>query len=49
MKAEGDKLNIDMQYLPPERILDLLKLALDAPPKLQERAVEELGKAGFGG
>jgi hypothetical protein len=46
--AEGQKLNIDIQYLPPERILELLKLALDAPPRLQERAVEELHKAGFG-
>jgi hypothetical protein len=47
--AEGQKLNIDIQYLPPERILDLIKLALDAPPRLQERAVDELHKAGFGG
>jgi tripartite-type tricarboxylate transporter receptor subunit TctC len=49
MIAEGQKLNIDIQYLPPERILELIKLALDAPPKLQERAVDELAKAGFGG
>jgi tripartite-type tricarboxylate transporter receptor subunit TctC len=49
MMAEGDRLTIDIQYLAPERILDLVKLALDAPPALQARAVEELTKAGFGG
>jgi hypothetical protein len=49
MIAEGQKLSIDIQFLPPERILELIKLALDAPPRLQERAVEELHKAGFGG
>jgi tripartite-type tricarboxylate transporter receptor subunit TctC len=49
MIAEAERLNIDLQYLPPERILDLIKLALEAPPALQARAVEELTKAGFGG
>jgi tripartite-type tricarboxylate transporter receptor subunit TctC len=49
MIAEAEKLKIDVQYLPPERILDLIKLALDAPPRVQQRAVDELGKAGWGG
>ena len=46
--AEAEKQGIDLAYLPPERIQELISLALDAPPRVQERAVEELEKAGFG-
>jgi hypothetical protein len=49
MVAEGEKLKIDVQYLPPERIVELIDLALGAPAHIQQRAVEELGKAGWGG
>jgi tripartite-type tricarboxylate transporter receptor subunit TctC len=46
--AEAEKQGVDLAYLPPERIQELISLALDAPPRIQERAVEELEKAGFG-
>ncbi|MDB5596867.1 MAG: tripartite tricarboxylate transporter family receptor [Hyphomicrobiales bacterium] len=46
-KTEAEKLGLDVAYLPPERILELINLALGAPPKVQARAVEELNKAGF--
>jgi tripartite-type tricarboxylate transporter receptor subunit TctC len=49
MVAEAEKLKIDVQYLSPEQINDLIKVALDAPPRVQERAVDELTKAGWGG
>jgi tripartite-type tricarboxylate transporter receptor subunit TctC len=45
--AEADKLGLDVAYLPPERILELINLALGAPPRIQAKAVEELNKAGF--
>lgn len=44
---EADKLGLDIAYLPPDRILELIKLALDAPPHIQAIAVDELNKAGF--
>ena len=44
---EADKLGLDIAYLPPERVLELIKLALDAPPNIQAIAVDELNKAGF--
>ena len=44
---EADKLGLDIAYLPPDRVLELIKLALDAPPNIQAIAVDELNKAGF--
>ncbi|MDB5652369.1 MAG: tripartite tricarboxylate transporter family receptor [Hyphomicrobiales bacterium] len=49
VRAEAEKLGLDLQYLAPEKIVSLLGLALDAPVGIQERAIEELRKAGFGG
>jgi tripartite-type tricarboxylate transporter receptor subunit TctC len=46
-KTEAEKLGLDVAYLPPEKILDLINLALGAPPKVQAKAVDELSKAGF--
>jgi tripartite-type tricarboxylate transporter receptor subunit TctC len=47
VKTEADKLGLDVEYLAPERILELMNLALGAPPRIQAKAVEELNKAGF--
>ncbi|MDB5544976.1 MAG: efflux transporter protein [Hyphomicrobiales bacterium] len=47
VKAEADKLGLDVAYLPSERILELINLALGAPQRIQAKAVEELNKAGF--
>jgi hypothetical protein len=47
--AEAEKMGIDLEYLSPEQISDVIQVALGAPPRIQERAVEELSKAGFGG
>jgi tripartite-type tricarboxylate transporter receptor subunit TctC len=47
VKAEAEKLGLDVEYLAPERILELVNLALDAPKRIQVKAVEELNKAGF--
>jgi tripartite-type tricarboxylate transporter receptor subunit TctC len=47
LKEEAEKLGLDVEYLAPERILDLIKLALDAPPHIQDIAVNELNRAGF--
>jgi tripartite-type tricarboxylate transporter receptor subunit TctC len=47
VKAEADKIGLDVEYLPPERILELINLALGAPQRIQAKAVEELNKAGF--
>jgi len=46
-KTEADKIGLDVSYLPPEKILELIKLALGAPKRIQAKAVEELNKAGF--
>jgi tripartite-type tricarboxylate transporter receptor subunit TctC len=48
VQAEADRLGLDLEYLSPERILELINGALEAPVRLQERAVDELKKAGFG-
>ncbi len=48
VQAEADKLGLDLEYLAPERILELMNQVLDAPVHVQERAVDELKKAGFG-
>ena len=48
VQAEADKLGLDLEYLSPERILELINGALEAPVRVQERAVDELKKAGFG-
>ena len=48
VQAEADKLGLDLEYLAPERILGLMNQVLDAPVHVQERAVDELKKAGFG-
>jgi hypothetical protein len=47
VKAEADKLGLDVEFLGPERILELMNLALGAPPRIQAKAVDELNKAGF--
>jgi tripartite-type tricarboxylate transporter receptor subunit TctC len=47
VKTEADKLGLDVAYLSPERILELIDLALGAPQRIQTKAVEELNKAGF--
>ena len=47
VKAEADKLGLDVAYLPHERILELINLALNAPQRIQAKAVDELNKAGF--
>jgi hypothetical protein len=47
-RAEADKLGLLVEYLPPERILELMNVVLAAPAKIQQRAVDELKKAGFG-
>ncbi|MBX9758011.1 MAG: hypothetical protein K2Y29_04480 [Beijerinckiaceae bacterium] len=47
--AEAERIGLDLQYLPPDKIVELIGVALDAPARTQERAVEELRKAGFGG
>jgi hypothetical protein len=48
VQAEADKLGLDLEYLAPQRILELMNQVLDAPVHVQERAVDELKKAGFG-
>ena len=48
VQAEADRLGLDFEYLSPEGILKLINGALDAPARIQERAVDELRKAGFG-
>jgi hypothetical protein len=48
VQAEADRLGLDLAYLSPERILELINGALEAPARVQERAVDELRKAGFG-
>jgi hypothetical protein len=48
VQVEADKLGLDLAYLSPERILELINGALEAPARVQERAVDELKKAGFG-
>jgi tripartite-type tricarboxylate transporter receptor subunit TctC len=48
VQGEADKLGLDLEYLAPERILELMNQVLDAPVHVQERAVDELKKAGFG-
>lgn len=47
VKAEADKLGLDVAYLPHDRILELINLALNAPQRIQAKAVDELNKAGF--
>jgi tripartite-type tricarboxylate transporter receptor subunit TctC len=47
--AEADRLGLDVSYMPPQRVQELIGLALDAPRPIQERAASELKKAGFGG
>jgi tripartite-type tricarboxylate transporter receptor subunit TctC len=47
VKAEADKLGLDVEYLAPDRILELINLALGAPQRIQAKAVEELNKVGF--
>ena len=47
VKAEADKLGLDVEYLAPDRILELINLALGAPPRIQAKAVDELNKVGF--
>jgi hypothetical protein len=49
VQAEAERLGLDLFYLPPERVLELLNFALGASPSIQERAVDELKKAGFSG
>ena len=44
---EAEKLGLDIAYLSSDRILELMKLALDAPQRVQEAAIDELNKAGF--
>jgi len=48
VQAEADRLGLDFEYLSPDGILRLINEALDAPARIQERAVDELKKAGFG-
>ncbi len=48
VRAEADKLGLDLEYLSPARILELINGALEAPVRVQERAIDELKKAGFG-
>jgi hypothetical protein len=48
VQAEADRLGLDLEYLSPERILELIHGVLDAPARVQERAIDELKKAGFG-
>ncbi|HTK12168.1 MAG TPA: hypothetical protein VL402_00055 [Xanthobacteraceae bacterium] len=45
--AEAEKVGLDIQYLPPQRVIELINLALNTPPNIQARTVEELTKAGF--
>lgn len=47
VKTEADKLGLDVEYLGPQRILELMDLALGAPQRIQAKAVDELNKAGF--
>jgi tripartite-type tricarboxylate transporter receptor subunit TctC len=47
--AEAAKTGVDLHYLPPARVVELIDMALGAPARIQERAVEEMKKAGFGG
>ena len=44
---EAEKLGLDIAYLSPERILELIKLALEAPSLIQAIAVDQLNSAGF--
>ena len=44
---EAEKLGLDIAYLSPERILELIKLALEAPSHIQAIAVDQLNSAGF--
>ncbi len=44
VQAKADKLGLDFEYLSPDGILRLINEALDAPARIQERAVDELKK-----
>jgi tripartite-type tricarboxylate transporter receptor subunit TctC len=46
--AEAEKQGIDLEYLSSDQMKELIDMALGAPPRIQERATEELAKAGFG-
>lgn len=46
-QAEAEKIGLDVEYLPPDKILDLINVALGAPKAIQVKAVDELTKAGF--
>jgi hypothetical protein len=48
-QSEADKIGLDVEYLSANKIEDLIDLVFDAPVSTQQRAVEELDKAGFGG
>jgi hypothetical protein len=47
VRAEAERSGVDLQYLSPARVQELIDVALKAPQKIQDRAVEELKKAGF--
>jgi hypothetical protein len=47
--AEAKKMNIEIRYLPPEKILGAIKAMYEEPKHIQERALNELRKAGWSG
>lgn len=48
-QKEADKIGLDVEYLSANRIGELIDSVFEAPAATQQRAVEELEKAGFGG
>ena len=47
--AEAERIGLDLTYMSPARVQELIALALEAPVHIQDRAADELRKAGFGG
>jgi tripartite-type tricarboxylate transporter receptor subunit TctC len=47
--AEAKKMNIEIRYLSPEQIVGAIKAMYEEPKKIQERALNELRKAGWSG
>lgn len=47
VKAEADKIGLELAYLDADGILALLNATFDAPEALLNRAAAELDKAGF--
>ena len=47
--ADAARGNMDIEYMSPSEIERLLNAAFKAPQRVQDRAVDELKQAGWGG